>query len=255
MKTIFQFYQGSMSDETKAAINDLKTKAAEKGWKHELYDLDRLLNEISDDNLHWDDKHRALDLKESIKRMWKYLPLSMAASATSDLFRYWVLQNGGMYCDDDVFVTTDEFPDLPEEDGVFTCSEQTAIHNLNTCVTIANGIAGATYSRTMTYISACRLKAAWLDSFEQCKANAKFLKEHPFSLISFIGPALVRAQLKSFAVNGIIIQRMPYELCSSHDPKSKLWHGGKGTWCFGGVGNKNNLYEKVKKSSTDNEKI
>lgn len=238
-RVIFQFFQGSMSDETKAAINDLKTKAAEKGWKHELYDLDRLLNEISDDNLHWDDKHRASDIKESIKRMWKYLPLSMAASATSDFFRYWALQNGGMYCDDDVYCTVDEFPDLPEEDGVFTCSEQTHRHLLNTCVTIANGISGKFYSRTMTYLSACRLNSAWLDTFEQCKANAKFLKEHPFSLISFIGPALVRAQLKNFAVNGVSICRMPYELCSSHDYTSKLFHLGSGTWCFGGKGNPN----------------
>lgn len=228
MQKLFQFYEGQMKPNTAAAINDLKTKAERAGYKHELYDLRRLLNEITDDNL-----------KEAVKRMWKYLPHTMAASATSDFFRYYILQNGGIYCDDDVYCTVGEFPDLPEEDGVFTCSEQTHRHLLNTCVTVANGIAGAAYSRTMAYISACRLKAAWLGSFEQCKATADFLKEHPFSLISFIGPALVRSQLKSFALNGIFVRRMPYELCSSHDYTSKLFHLGSGTWCFGGNGNPN----------------
>lgn len=43
------------------------------------------------------------------------------------------------------------------------------------------------------------------------------------------------------------VQRMPYELCSSHDPNSAIWHGGTGAWVNGGKGNPDNLLEKVKK--------
>lgn len=225
---IFQFYEGKMSEQTSYAINDLKTKAERGGHTHELYDLKRLLNEITDDNL-----------KEAIKRMWKYLPHTMAASATSDFFRYYILQNGGIYCDDDVYCTTDIFPELPTQDGVFTCSEQTNRHLLNTCVTVANGQKGMFYGRIMTQIASDRLKQCWLDSYEQCKANAKYLIDHTWSLINFIGPALVRHFLTFFIKNGVIIEKMPFELCSSHDPSSKLFHLGSGTWCYGGSGNPN----------------
>lgn len=43
------------------------------------------------------------------------------------------------------------------------------------------------------------------------------------------------------------VQRMPYELCSSHDPNSLIWHGGTGAWIDGGKGNPDNLLDKVKK--------
>lgn len=85
-----------MKPQTEAAINDLKNKAERAGWKHELYDLQRLLAEIEDE-----------PTREAIKRMWRFLPLSMAASATSDFFRYFVATKGErvIYADDDVFCT------------------------------------------------------------------------------------------------------------------------------------------------------
>lgn len=145
--------------------------------------------------------------------------------------------------DTDVIITTPDFPSLDDYDGVWTCSEQTHRNNLNTCVTLAKGDKGEFYARVMTYISTKRLNATWLESFEQCKANAKYLKEHKWSLIQFIGPAWVRAQLQQFAQYGVAIQRFPYELCSSHDPKSVIWHGGTGAWVDGGKGNPINLMD------------
>lgn len=62
-------------------------------------------------------------LKESLRRAKRYLPKSMFGSMLSDFFRYWVLQNEGVYMDTDVIITTDTFPALPDAEGVFTCSE------------------------------------------------------------------------------------------------------------------------------------
>lgn len=227
-KKLFQFFQGQMKPATAAAINDLKTKAERAGYQHELYNLNSLLAEIKDENT-----------VEAIRRMWKYLPFTMAASATSDYFRYWCLKNGGIYCDDDVYCTVDEFPKLPENNGVFTCSEQTHRHLLNTCVTIANGPQGALYSRIMEHIGSEILKHTWLCSYDDCKKNAEILKSKPWSLIGYLGPGLVRNYMPLLIQNGVIVERMPYELCSSHDYTSKLFHLGSGTWCFGGKGNPN----------------
>lgn len=246
-KTIYQFYEGEIKAETREAIDNLKAKAEKAGWKHELYDLDRLLDEITDNKLHWDEKNRALNLKESLLRMWKYLPKPMAGSATSDFFRYFILQDGGMYCDDDVFVTVDEFPDLSNfENGVWTCSEQTAIHNLNTCVTLCDGDKGKTYARVMTYLAANRLNQTWLGSFNDCKLNAEYLKYNKWSLIGYLGPGFVRSQLVMLYNQDIDVKRFDYKLCSSHDPKSIIWHGGRGTWVEGGKGNANNLLDQVR---------
>lgn len=236
-KIVYQFWDGAIPSHVQEEINDLKVKAEAAGYKHELYDLERLLNEINDKNLYWDNKFKAADLKESLRRMKKYLPISMFASACSDFFRYWCLQNGGVYMDTDVIITTDTFPDLPEEEGVYTCSEQTHTHKLNTCVTVANGDEGLTYARFMTYIAADRLNKTWLDSFEQCKANAQWLIDNKWSLINYLGPGLVRYYLNYLRGIGIKVERMPYELCSSHDPKSAIWHAGDGTWVNGGKGN------------------
>lgn len=76
---IYQFYE-SKDGSHPSSIDDLKHKAEQAGWQHELYDLKRLLDELTDN-----------DLREAIKRMWRFLPFTMAASATSDFFRYWAL--------------------------------------------------------------------------------------------------------------------------------------------------------------------
>lgn len=208
-------------------IDDLRDKATAAGYEYHLYDLSMLLAEIQDENL-----------KESLRRAKRYLPKSMFGSMLSDFFRYWCLQDGGVYMDTDVLITTDTFPALPDADGVFTCSEQTARNNLNTCVTVCNGDKGRIYARFFTELATDRLKKTWLDSFEQCRANAAWLIEHRWSLISYIGPAFVRHYLPHlFGATGVTVQRMPYELCSSHDPRSAIFHFGDGSWCNGGKGN------------------
>lgn len=224
--TIYQFWEGAIPDNVQAEINDLKIKAESAGYKHEIYNLQRIIDELDDKNL-----------IEALVRMKKYLPISMFASACSDFFRYWVLQNGGIYMDTDVIITTNEFPEIPDGEGVYFCSEQTRRDNLNTCVSIVNGEQGKMYARIMTAIAIETLKKTWLDSFEQCKANAKFLIEHKWSLINYLGPALVRHYLPHLLTQGIKIERMPYELCSSHDHNSKIWHAGDGLWVNGGKGN------------------
>lgn len=226
---LYQFFQGQMKPATAAAINDLKTKAERAGYQHELYNLNRLLAEIKDENT-----------VEAIRRMWKYLPFTMAASATSDYFRYWCLKNGGIYMDTDVDVTTDDFPDLSSfKNGVWTCSEQTHRNLLNTCVTLADGPKGILYSVIMTKIADERLKQTWLGSFEQCKVNAQYLIANKWSLIDFLGPKMVRDYLTFLYSYGVCVERFAYELCSSHDPSSIIIHWGDGTWVAGGQGNKN----------------
>lgn len=219
---LYQFYEGKMSDETREAINDLKSKAERAGWQHELYDLQRFLTELEDN-----------DLRECLRRMWRYLPPAMAGSATSDFFRFWSLQLGGLYCDDDVYCTTSDFPSLPTE-GVWTTSEQTRTQNLNTAITLCNGVQGMLYSRLLTYWAAERLKQTWLGSFDDCKNVAAQLTAAPYSLIGYLGPGWVRATLPHLAAQGVTVQRFPFSLSSSHDPTSILWHGGRGAWCFGG---------------------
>lgn len=175
-KFIYQFFEGTPSVQAQNEMNELKAKAEAAGWKYELYDLERLLGEIKDNNL-----------KEALVRMKRYLPIAKFGSACSDFFRFYILQNGGLYCDDDVICTTDEFPDFSQfENGTWTCSEQTKITNLNTCITWCDGPNGKMYSNIMTKLATDRLKAAWLDSFEQCKANAKYLIDNKWSLISFL---------------------------------------------------------------------
>ena len=239
-KTIYQFWQGVIPPEVQREIDDLKAKAEKAGFKYEMYDLDRLLDDLKNDTLHWDHVNRASNLKESLLRMWKYLPISMAGSATSDFFRFWCLQNGGLYCDTDVICTTDEFPDFSEfKNGVWTTSEQTAIHNLNTCITWCDGDKGKEYSRILTYLAATRLNQTWLGSFNDCKLNAEYLKHNKWSLIGYIGPGFVRNQLLALYEEGIEVKRFDYKFSSSHDSKSILWHAGDGTWVNGGKGNDN----------------
>lgn len=228
MKTIYQFWQGNIPASVQHDLDELRQKAEAAGYEVVIYDLQRIMDELDDKNL-----------VEALRRMWKYLPLSMAASATSDFFRYWVLQEGGVYMDTDVVITTEEFPAVPTEEGVFFCSEQTHRDKLNSCVSIVNGEKGKLYAKIMTALAIQRLKETWLDSFEQCRANAKWLMEHRWSLISYLGPAFIRHFLPHLMMQGIKLERMPYELCSSHDPKSKIFHFGDGSWCNGGKGNEN----------------
>lgn len=236
-QVIYQFWDGDIPTHVQDEINDLKAKAEAAGFKHEMYDLNRLLDELNNSNLHWDNKHRVEDVRESLRRMKKYLPISLFASACSDFFRYWCLQEGGVYMDTDVLITTETFPELPGGDGVFTCSEQTHTHKLNTCVTVCNGQQGMTYAQLLTFFAADRLMKTWLDSFEQCKANAQWLIENKWSLINYIGPGFVRHYLPFLTGIGVKVERMPYELCSSHNWKSAIWHAGDGTWVNGGKGN------------------
>lgn len=234
-KTIYQFWQGNIPTNVQHDLDELRQKAEAAGYTVELYDLQRIIDELDNKNL-----------VEALRRMWKYLPLSMAASATSDFFRYWILQDEGIYMDTDVVITTDEFPALPTTDGVYFCSEQTRTTNLNTCVSVVNGEQGKLYAKIMTGIATERLKQTWLDSYEQCKANAQYLIQHKWSLIGYLGPALVRGCVPQLLMQGIHMERMPYELCSSHDPHSAIWHGGVGSWVNGGVGNPDNLLDKVR---------
>ena len=236
MKKLFQFWEGNIPTDIKADMAKLADKAEEAGWTYEFYDFKRLLNELEDE-----------DVKESLRRMKKYLPVSMFGSAASDYFRYWCLRNGGLYCDTDVILTTDVFPELPNE-GVWFTSEQTRRENLNTAVTLANGQEGMLYSRAMQELAEERLKYTWLGSYEQCKVNAEYLKANKWSLISFLGPAFVRNRLPMLINAGVHFLKFPYEISSSHDPSSLLFHGGLGSWIANGTGNKENLYEKLKKS-------
>lgn len=111
-KTIYQFWEGIIPAQVKDDMEDLRQKAVAAGYDVQVYDLQRIIDELEDKNL-----------IEALRRMKKYLPISMFASACSDFFRYWVLQNGGSYMDTDVICTTDEFPPLPTDDGVYFCSE------------------------------------------------------------------------------------------------------------------------------------
>lgn len=235
-KTIYQFWEGdSIPANVQHDLDELRQKAEAAGYTVELYNLQRIIDECGDHNL-----------AEALKRMKRYLPISMFASACSDFLRYWVLQDEGIYMDTDVIITTDEFPEVPTEEGVFFCSEQTHRDKLNSCVSIVNGEQGKLYAKIMTALANQRLKETWLDSFEQCKANAKWLMEHKWSLISYLGPAYIRHYLPQPIMQGIKIERMPYELCSSHDPHSAIWHGGTGSWVEGGKGNPDNLLDKVR---------
>lgn len=144
-----------------------------------------------------------------------------------------------MYCDDDVYCTTDSFPSLPTDDGVWTGSEQSKITNLNTCTTLVNGVKGMLYARLMTSLAADKLKRCWLGSYEDCKSAARIIIDNKWSLIGFLGPAWVRYYVPMLIQQGIPVYRLPYELASSHDRTSALWHRGSGTWCYGGNGNPN----------------
>lgn len=227
-KVLYQYWEGDMPEHVKKEVDDLKNRAVLNGWQYELYDFNRLIGEITDSNV-----------VEALKRMKKYLPVAMAASATSDFFRYWCLQFGGLYCDTDVLVRmpAGEFPKLPEEEGIYFTSEQTKTSNINTCISLAVGIQGIMFARAMTKLACDKLCACWLNSYEDCKKVAKTLIDSKFSLIGFLGPAFCRTYVPFLMRQGIKVFKLPFELSSSHDPNSLLFHYGDGTWVNGGKGN------------------
>lgn len=225
---IHQIWIGdNIPEHVKADTGDIKARCEAHGHEYIMWNEAALLATVDD-----------TELREAMARARERLPISTYSSMLTDYFRCGLLDADSVYLDTDVVIRMPEgeWPKMHLDPGLYTCSEQTRVTNMNTCCLFAIGEDGAKGAAIAATEAGKVLKKMFSERHAATTANA--IREKSFGLINFIGPGFFREHVvPKLRAEGIGVHRLDYRLCSSHDSRSLFFHLGEGSWCCNGNGN------------------
>lgn len=207
--------------------DDIQARASLNGHTYKMWNESALLATVDD-----------TELKEAMARARERLPISTYSSMLTDYFRCSLLDADSVYLDTDVVIRMPEgeWPKMHLDPGLYTCSEQTRVTNMNTCCLFAIGEDGAKGAAIAATEAGNELKRRF--SERKADETATAIREKAFGLINFIGPGFFRnTSVPKIRSEGVTVQRLDHAFCSSHDPRSLFFHLGEGSWCHNGNGN------------------